>query len=60
MGGVLGGLVRVVGNMVGKVRGEGNHWSSKVVSAVLEAVEGRTNTLQDCQILRETNCVVTS
>ena len=35
------GLVKVVGNMVGRGRGEGAHGSSKAVRVVLEAVEGR-------------------
>ena len=36
--GVVRGLVKVVGNMVGTGRGKGVHWSSKVVRVVLEAV----------------------
>ena len=45
--GVSGRLVRVVGTMVGKGRGNGVYWSSKAVKVVLEAVEGRTNTLHN-------------
>ena len=39
--GVWRGLLRVVGNMGGKERGQGMHWSSKAVKVVLEPVEGR-------------------
>ena len=33
-------------------RGQGVHWSSKVVRVVLGAVEGRINTVQDCHIVK--------
>ena len=51
--GLARGLVKVVGNMVGTGRGQGVHWRSEAVRVVLEAIEGRTNTLQDCHIVKK-------
>ena len=38
--------------MVGTGHGRGVHWSSKAVRVVLEAVEGRISTVQNCHIAR--------
>ena len=46
------GLVRGVGNMVGRGHGKGVHGSSKAVRDVLEAVEGKENIAHDCQVVR--------
>ena len=60
MDGVVRGLVKVVGNMVGTGRGKGVHWSSKAVRAMLEATEGRINILKDYHIIGKMNYVTTS
>ena len=53
--GVVRELVKVVGNMVETGCGQGAHWNSKVVRAVLGAVVGRIISLQDCHTLRKAN-----
>ena len=58
--GALEGVVRVKGTMVGKWRGKGAYWSIKATRVVLAALEGGTNTLQVCHILKKTIYVMTS
>ena len=43
----------MMSTMVGTRHGQGLDKSSKVISVVLEAVEGRTETLQESQIARK-------
>ena len=48
--GVVRGLVKVAGSMVETGRGQGMHWSSKVVRVVLEVVQGSISTLKACHM----------
>ena len=60
MDGAVRGSVKVVGSMIETGREQDTHWRSKAVRVVLEAVEGRVNTPQDCLIIRKMNYFTTS